>query len=526
MRLENTSHFSSRRQGSVIDEFCKLSICILHNSSTRIYSSFFCFIISQIYEEELEKQDLQAKLDRTHHGSRRRSLVPTSPEGGVEFISSEENSIEGKTNGTAAENPPRPSASTLTDSQGALAALEAMSTFRSLNDVQTEMKGKRPFHVNKEQSREKKLRVVDEVQSERSEVVDETMKKMWKNNWDVFVEGKKKDKYNEVAIKSIALPLSVDAFNHHVLEDNAEHSIGKFMRDIGELDVKTSPWQLSKNPSASEPRTRTINYTHPVNAPMAPPKAKARKQQYLHKFGDIGLCLETCTVVEEVPMADCFVVNDRIWVSKAEGEDEGCTVAVTFQIKFIKSTMFRRIIDNATRKEYGTFWGQFSRMIQSLKTLASLEVEALEEVAIELERATSMFGGEGTEVPLSTAAMGRIRRTSRRLSVMAKISPEIKEMDLETLEEKPEIEVQTVPTFALDSIAYLRKLFSESGNGLALACVVVFFLALFNVLALKQMMTMNRLLHGLDGRLGKMNELNEILLSKLASDIADVSCDN
>ena len=72
------------------------------------------------------------------------------------------------------------------------------------------------------------------------------------------------------------------------------------MQDIGELNVDTTPWQPPGEPTESEPTTRIIHYTHPVNAPMAPPKAKARKEQFFNKVGGVGLCVETCTVVEEV----------------------------------------------------------------------------------------------------------------------------------------------------------------------------------------------------------------------------------
>ena len=134
--------------------------------------------------------------------------------------------------------------------------------------------------------------------------------------------------------------MRVDEFYNHVLADDADHSLNKFMRDIGELNVDTTPWDLSRAPDLSEAISRTIHYTHPVNAPMAPPTAKARKQQVLHKFGDAGLCVETCTVVEEVPMADCFVVEDRLWVHK-DG-NEGCVLSATFQIRFIKGAVFLR----------------------------------------------------------------------------------------------------------------------------------------------------------------------------------------
>ena len=115
------------------------------------------------------------------------------------------------------------------------------------------------------------------------------------------------------------------------------------MCDIGELDVDITPWDLpsaSTTWAASESLSRTIHYTHPVNAPMAPPTAKARKQQILHKFSNAGLCLETCTIVEEVPMADCFVVEDRLWVHGAKDGSEGCVLSVTFQIRFVKGAAF------------------------------------------------------------------------------------------------------------------------------------------------------------------------------------------
>jgi len=130
--------------------------------------------------------------------------------------------------------------------------------------------------------------------------------------------------------------MSVDEFYNHVLADDASNSLAKFMRDIGELNVDTSPWDLPRASAASESLSRTIHYTHPVNAPMAPPTAKARKQQILHKFGNAGLCVETCTIVEEVPMADCFVVEDRLWVHGAKDGSEGCVLSVTFQIRFVK----------------------------------------------------------------------------------------------------------------------------------------------------------------------------------------------
>ncbi|KAL7537135.1 hypothetical protein ACHAXR_007615 [Thalassiosira sp. AJA248-18] len=461
-------------------------------------------------------------MDKKKHGPSRRDLqMPMSPEGGGSTSSEDDTTVD-KEMGLEYKTPHRSSTPKLSDSMEALAAVEAMSSFRNLKDVKKQFSTEEHSFNKEDEGRDKKKqRVADGAPGESMEVQDESKKKEWKQQWDAFVEEKKKNKYKEVAIQSLVLPLSVEEFYHHVLEDNATHSIGQFMVDIGELNVDATPWQPAHKPTAMEPTTRIIQYTHPVNAPMAPPKAKARKQQFLRKFGSVGLCLETTTSVEEVPMADCFVVDDRLWIS-GDDENGGCIVAVTFQIRFIKGTMFRRIIENQTRKEYESFWNQFADMIQSFKSPSALEEEELEEVAIELEEATAMLEGEGQEVPLR-AVLSRIRNSSRRLSGVAMLSPTKKKIvHVESVQERPGIDVQRVMMFVLDGIGYLRKQLSESDNGaFAVACIVIFFMILLNLLALKQMMMMNRFLYDLGARLDKANELNEEFLVKLASGNAD-----
>merc|ERR1712194_185115 len=106
-------------------------------------------------------------------------------------------------------------------------------------------------------------------------------------------------------------------------------------------------------------------------------------------------------------MADCFVVNDRLWVYEAEEGDE-CIVAVTFEMKFVKYTMFRRIIESTTCSEYTSFYNQFAAMIKLLASPLADKANDLEDVALELEKATEMLEGDGKEVTLRSA-LSRIR---------------------------------------------------------------------------------------------------------------------
>ena len=290
------------------------------------------------------------------------------------------------------------------------------------------------------------------------------------------------------------------------------------MQDIGELNVDTTPWQPTGEPTESEPTTRIIHYTHPVNAPMAPPTAKARKEQFFNKVGGVGLCVETCTVVEEVPMADCFVVEDRLWVQENEGG--GCTVAVTFQIRFVKSTYFKRIIENTTRGEYMSFFKQFHDMIISLKSPSSAtdkspseqleEQGELEDIAMELEQML-----EGQEVPLGSV-LGRIRRSSMRLSAKFPSSRKVTKEEEVKVDERQAIDVQTVVSFVFDSLSYVRRLITENDYAWAIAVAVFMFMLFFNLIALRRLGRMESYLQSLDTKLEKMSEMNELLLSKLS----------
>jgi hypothetical protein len=117
------------------------------------------------------------------------------------------------------------------------------------------------------------------------------------------------------------------------------------MESSGETNVIVSPWK----PEENDIFARTIEYSHPVNAPLAPPMARARREQRYRFYGKHGLSVETDTYVEDVPMADCFYVTERILV---EPKDEGQVVVLAeFDIRFVKRTMFRSIIANTTRSE-------------------------------------------------------------------------------------------------------------------------------------------------------------------------------
>ena len=291
------------------------------------------------------------------------------------------------------------------------------------------------------------------------------------------------------------------------------------MRGIGEKRVDTTPWLPSHTTSSLGPMSRKIHYTHPITVPMAPPMARALKKQLLYKFGNVGLCLETCTEVEDVPMADCFVVEDRLWVHASEDNNEECVVSVTFRIQFVKGTLFRRIIENATRKEYGLYWDQFANMIRLLKPPMALDGDELRKVAIELEHATELLlESEGQEIQMSSVLRSSICTLSRRLSLATNVPSS---RQLAHPEEKDELTEGAV-SFAFRGLECVRNQISKAGLPFVGICFLCFAMCYLNFVATRKIMTMNELLCSMYARL----EMIEKLLQSESVAPADKSCIN
>ena len=94
--------------------------------------------------------------------------------------------------------------------------------------------------------------------------------------------------------------------------------------------------------------TRAMKFMKVCNLPGLK-QTRATKSQKWRKCGTIGLVLYTSTKLDDVPMADCFTVDDCIIV-KAVGNDK-VSIDATMEVKFVKSTMMRSMIESSTNKE-------------------------------------------------------------------------------------------------------------------------------------------------------------------------------
>jgi hypothetical protein len=166
-----------------------------------------------------------------------------------------------------------------------------------------------------------------------------------------WIQAKEASKYDRMVVQDHVLTCNLDTYMSMFLCDGAKHSIANFLEGRGDSNLTETIWKDGDDGSCS----RVIHYTHPVNAPLAPPKTGARKEQSYRRYGDHGLRIETKTHVDDVPLADCFYVADRILV---EPNQDGDSVSVTmeFSITFVKTTMFKSIISKTTASEFVSFF--------------------------------------------------------------------------------------------------------------------------------------------------------------------------
>jgi hypothetical protein len=181
--------------------------------------------------------------------------------------------------------------------------------------------------------------------------------------WSKILE-ERRQLYAESAVQDHELPCSLDDFVGQFISHEAKSSLADYMAQNGDHNIKLSEWKDSELDTGFS-QTRTIEYTHPVDAPMAPPTAEARKEQSYSRYGNHGLIMETKTFVSDVPMTDCFYVADLMLVESKSGENgtEKVVVHMLFDIRFVKSTMFKSIIQRTTKSELEKFLTSYSQFL-------------------------------------------------------------------------------------------------------------------------------------------------------------------
>lgn len=179
----------------------------------------------------------------------------------------------------------------------------------------------------------------------KEETPFDDLARMWSEIYD-----EKDMKYTENVAVDLRLNISLNDFFEKYLRDNAVASIVKHHEASGDLDSKATKWERSTKIS----QKRFITYNHPIKIPLAiaPPTGAATKTQVMRKFPN-GICVDTETWVNDVPLADCFYVADRLLV--ASNPEGGVLLTIKFGNCFVKRTVFKHIIASTSIRDVTKF---------------------------------------------------------------------------------------------------------------------------------------------------------------------------
>ena len=188
--------------------------------------------------------------------------------------------------------------------------------------------------------------------------------------------------YTDIVVENeIIENCTLEQFYDTFMTNDAIYSMERFLTGRGDFDVRTSDWEEDINAAGSEEPSnvgawtkykRVIKYMHPVNVPLAPPQAAARKEQLLTRYHNAGICIVTQTFVDDVPMTDCFYVADRMLVEPSSSIEGALTIRMEFGITFVKSTMFKGIISRKTTAEFVELFKALAQFISNAMISSSI----------------------------------------------------------------------------------------------------------------------------------------------------------
>ena len=148
------------------------------------------------------------------------------------------------------------------------------------------------------------------------------------------------------------------------MANNAPASIASHHEATGDLDVEVTDWESTHNNDGITAKKRYITYKHPIKISLAiaPPAGAATKTQLLQRYGDHGISIETETWINDVPLADCFYVADKMLVaSKPEG---GISLTIRFGTCFVKRTMLKGVIASTSVRDVTNFQKGYVELVQ------------------------------------------------------------------------------------------------------------------------------------------------------------------
>jgi len=185
-----------------------------------------------------------------------------------------------------------------------------------------------------------------------------------------FNEECAKNKLKVVVISGEKVSVGFVEFIEKFVDDGAPYSLQRHHELIGDLNMNLTKWTApvggEGDPKVITTSTRDMKFLKVVNLPGLK-QTRGIKIQKCQRFGNMGLILQTSTRLDDVPMADSFSVEESVVVRPVgDGAGGEVTVEMYLEVKFIKYTMLKSLIESNTHgevtkwlQEYFAAWRSF-----------------------------------------------------------------------------------------------------------------------------------------------------------------------
>ena len=155
-------------------------------------------------------------------------------------------------------------------------------------------------------------------------------------------------------VTTFCVDMKLDVFIKMFIANGADASWAVYHKNHGDEDVVDEDWHKTSTKFGD---SKVIHFNKIVNLPGLR-ATRGKKVQRFKRFGDAGLILCSSTLLEDVPCADCFSVDDLCAVIvKPDGKLE---IELSFEVKFIKSTMLKYMIESNTNTEMKKWLEKFA----------------------------------------------------------------------------------------------------------------------------------------------------------------------
>jgi hypothetical protein len=239
-----------------------------------------------------------------------------------------------------------------------------------------------------------------------------------------------------------------------------------------------SPWaeknSLAPSSSASaKDWTREMKFHKTVNLPGLK-STRGVKLQRMQRCGMHGLVVHSSTRLEDVPAADTFSVEDVVQVKMID--DKTVEVKISFEVRFVKSTFIRWMIESSTSTEMHKWLTAFHQHLTkcAVEKIAdrNIKLASFKRVLDPVARDSDSEGSDDEHAGAGGSGDAKPAASAKRLSEKSKRSKGAKVLN--KVGESVKTVVNEVQTQVVDSLESWQRV---EGRRFFVLCFSILFFA-------------------------------------------------